>query len=124
MTSIAVDPANADVAYVTVSGYRSGDNGAHVWRTANGGTTWRDISGNLPNAPVNRLVLDPRTPAVLYVASDVGIFSSPNGGTSWQALGSGLPAVPVADLDVLASGSSTVLTAATFGLGMYRLTTP
>ncbi|MCW2504525.1 MAG: hypothetical protein JWO79_2809 [Actinomycetia bacterium] len=124
MTSIAVDPANADVAYVTVSGYRSGDNGAHVWRTANGGTTWRDISGNLPNAPVNRLVLDPRTPAVLYVASDVGIFSSPNGGTSWQALGSGLPAVPVADLDVLASGSSTVLTAATFGLGMYRLTAP
>ncbi|HEY3001655.1 MAG TPA: exo-alpha-sialidase, partial [Kribbellaceae bacterium] len=51
ITSVAVDPTNANLAYVTVSGYRNGDNGAHVWRTADGGSTWRDISGDLPNAP-------------------------------------------------------------------------
>jgi hypothetical protein len=35
-------------------------------------------------------------------------------------VGSGLPLVPIADLDVAASGDTTVLTAATFGLGFYR----
>jgi photosystem II stability/assembly factor-like uncharacterized protein len=124
ITSVAVDPTNANLAYVTVSGYRNGDSGAHVWRTTNGGTTWQDISGNLPNAPVNRLVLDPRNPAVLYVGSDVGVYTSTTGGASWSGVGSGLPTVPVADIDVMASGSSTVLTAATFGLSMYRLTAP
>jgi photosystem II stability/assembly factor-like uncharacterized protein len=124
ITSVAVDRNNADVAYVTVSGYRNGDNAAHVWRTANGGTTWRDISANLPNAPVSRLVIDPRNPAILYVGCDVGVFSSTDTGASWGVVGSGLPAVPIADIDAMASGSGTVLTVATFGLSMYRLTTP
>jgi hypothetical protein len=122
ITRVAVDPASADVAYVTVSGYRNGDPAAHVFRTANGGATWQDISGNLPDAPVNAIVLDPRTPAVRYIASDVGVFSSTNAGATWTPVGTALPAVPVADLDAVAVGATTVLTAATFGLSMYRVT--
>jgi len=45
-------------------------------------------------------------------------------GGTWSRVGSGLPAVPVADLDAAMSGTATVLTAATFGLGMYRTTLP
>ena len=75
ITRIEVDPANADMAYVSVSGYRNGDPGAHVFRTTTGGTSWQDISAGLPDAPVNDLVLDPRNPAVLYAASDVGVFA-------------------------------------------------
>ena len=59
---------------------------------------------------------------MLYVASDVGVFSSADGGASWNVVGTGLPLVPIADIDAVASGSSTVLTAATFGLSMYRIT--
>jgi hypothetical protein len=122
ITQVAVDPTNADVAYVSVSGYRNGDPLAHVFRTANGGATWQDISGDLPDAPVNDLVLDPSDRTTLYVATDVGVFTTTDGRASWAPVGTGLPAVPVADLDAFASGSSTALTAATFGLSMYRVT--
>jgi len=105
-----------------VSGYRNGDPSAHVFLTTNGGTSWVDISGGLPDAPVNDLALDPRNPAVLYAASDVGVFARDATGT-WAPVGTGLPLVPIADLSAVASGTATVLTAATFGLGFYRTTT-
>jgi hypothetical protein len=121
VTRIEVDPGNANTAYVSISGYRNGDPGAHVFKTTNGGTVWQDVSAGLPDAPVNDVVLDPRTPTVLYAATDVGVFSSTSGGP-WSPVGSGLPLVPVADLDAAVSGTTTVLTAATYGLGFYRTT--
>jgi hypothetical protein len=120
ITRVEVDPADPNTAYLSVSGYRNGDPGAHVFKTTNGGTTWQDISAGLPDAPVNDVVLDPRNAAILYAATDVGVFSLTGG--AWTAVGSGLPLVPIADLDAAASGSTTVLTAATYGLGFYRTT--
>jgi hypothetical protein len=123
ITHIDVDPANANIAYLSVSGYRSGDSGAHVFKTTTGGTgssAWQDISAGLPDAPVNDVVLDPRNSGVLYAATDVGVFARTGG--VWARVGSGLPLVPVADLDAVAAGSTTVLTAATYGLGFYRTT--
>jgi hypothetical protein len=69
ITRIVVDPGNAATAYVSVSGFANGDPAAHVFRTTNAGAAWQDISGNLPNAPVNGLVLDPRSPDILYAAT-------------------------------------------------------
>lgn len=120
ITRIAVDPASADIAYVSVSGYRNGDPGAHVFRTADGGTSWTDISAGLPDAPVNDVVLDPRNPAVLYAGTDVGVWARSGGG--WSPVGTGLPLVPIADLEATDNATATVLTAATYGLGMYRTT--
>ena len=121
VTHVEVDPANANTAYVSVSGYRNGDPGAHVFKTTTGGAAWQDISAGLPDAPVNDVVLDPRNPAALYAGTDVGVFARAADGT-WSAVGTGLPLVPVADLDAVASGTTTVLTAGTFGLGFYRTT--
>jgi hypothetical protein len=124
ITRLAVDPGDANIAYVSVSGYTNGDPAAHVFRTTTGGTAWQDISGDLPDAPVNDLVLDPRDAGTVFVASDVGVFSATATGGSWSRVGDGLPAVPVADLEATPAGTATVLTAATFGLGMYRTTLP
>jgi len=68
-------------------------------------------------------VLDPRNPATLYAATDVGVFARSASGT-WSPVGTGLPLVPVADVDAAVSGTTTALTAATFGLGFYRTTAP
>jgi photosystem II stability/assembly factor-like uncharacterized protein len=122
ITRVTVDPTDANTAYVTVSGYRNGDNAPHVLRTTNGGTSWQDISGNLPNAPVNDIVLDPLNRALLYVGTDVGVFTSADGGTTWTALGTGLPQISVADLETAVSAGHTVLTAGTYGLGVYQVT--
>ncbi|GIH03034.1 hypothetical protein Rhe02_11010 [Rhizocola hellebori] len=121
MTRVTVDPTDANLAYVTVSGYTAGDIAPHVFRTTNGGTSWQDISGNLPNAPVNDIVYNPQNRTVLFVATDVGVFTSSDTGVTWTTAGTGLPNVPVLDLDTTVSAGVTQLTAATYGLGMYRV---
>jgi photosystem II stability/assembly factor-like uncharacterized protein len=90
-----------------------------VFHTTDGGTNWTNISGNLPEAPVNDIV---PIGSNLYVATDVGVFSSANGGRKWRAAGARLPNVPVTDLEYRAA--SNALYAATFGRGMYILTLP
>ncbi|CRK56082.1 Glycosyl hydrolase, BNR repeat precursor [Alloactinosynnema sp. L-07] len=121
MTRVTVDPTDANLAYITVSGYRNGSSAAQVFRTTNGGSTYQAISGNLPDAPVNDIVLDPQNRNILYVGTDVGAFTSTNGGANWSPVGTGMPLVPVTDLEPSVSAGQTVLTAATYGLGIYQI---
>lgn len=77
VTRITVGPLDASTAYVTLSGFSGfGDNQGNVFKTGNRGTNWTDISGNLPNIPVNDIVIDPNLAATAYVATDVGVFST------------------------------------------------
>jgi photosystem II stability/assembly factor-like uncharacterized protein len=119
ITRVAIDPADAQVGYVAYSGYRSGDDAATLLRTDDGGATWTDISGDLPRAPVNDVVVIGED---LAVASDVGVFLSRDAGATWLRLGGNLPAVPVMDLR-FHQGTNT-LTAATFGHGIQRIDVP
>ncbi|MDQ3991996.1 MAG: glycosyl hydrolase, partial [Actinomycetota bacterium] len=120
VTRVAVDPADADLAYATFSGFRAGNDTPHVVRTTDGGTTWTDVSGNLPAAPVNDVVVVGGDR--LAVATDVGVFLTADGGATWLRAGAGLPAVPVLDLHYHAGINA--FTAATFGHGIQRLRLP
>ncbi|MGH2750154.1 MAG: WD40/YVTN/BNR-like repeat-containing protein [Actinomycetota bacterium] len=119
VTRVVVDPDDEELAYATFSGFRSGDDEAHVFQTTNGGESWIDISGNLPNAPVNDLVTTGRT---LFVSSDVGVFMSRNGGRSWLTLGNNLPLVPSTDLRIHEPSNRLFLS--TFGRGVYSIELP
>jgi hypothetical protein len=114
ITDIAVKNSAPNVAWVTLSGYNTG----HVFVTQNYGASWTNISGNLPNAPVNGINVDSRTsPSTLYVATDVGVFSSTNGGTTWANVSGTLPHTVVSD--VLLDQASNTLIVATHGRGMF-----
>jgi uncharacterized protein (TIGR03437 family) len=120
VTQLTVEPANPAAAYVTFSGYSyDGDTQGHVFRTINAGATWTDISGNLPNVPANDIVIDPDLPTTLYVATDVGVFSTSDGGNTWFTLGTGLPRVSVTGLRL--HRPTRVLRAGTFGRSMWDL---
>jgi len=119
VTRVTIDPGDASVAYATFSGFRTADHAPYVARTGDGGTTWTDVSGNLPKAPVNDLIV---RGSALFVATDVGVYRSTDGGATWLTVGTGLPNVPVTDIEV---GSATnVLVAATFGRGMWTVPLP
>jgi hypothetical protein len=121
VNSIVVDPTNSDHAFVAFSGYREGDDSANVWTTTDGGAKWSNISGNLPNAPVEMLAYD--QPAdQLFAAEDLGLFFLKNGKRNWSRLGTGLPLAPI--LDVQLSGDRHTIFAATFGRSVWKLALP
>ena len=123
MTQVAVDPHISTTAYLTQSGF-NGFNGnfAHVARTTDGGLTWNDITGNLPNIPVNAIVIDPVLANTYYVATDIGVFRTQNGGASWSPLGAGLPRVTV--LGVTLHNPTRTLRASTHGRSMWDIHVP
>ena len=117
VTRVMVDPRVETTAYVTFSGLREDIPLPHVFKTTDAGQSWTDISGNLPEAPVNDIIPDPVQPGLLYVATDVGIFYSVDGGAIWMPLGEGVPRVPITDLSL--HDPSRKLVAATYGRSMY-----
>jgi len=119
VTRVAVDPTNANVAYATFSGLKWNSPQPHVFRTPDMGATWQDVSGNLPDAPVNTIVVDPTYPHFLYAGTDVGAYYSSTFGRQWQALGEGMPLVSVYDLAFHAPRR--LLVAGTHGRSMYAL---
>ncbi len=100
VTRVAVDPTDANLAYVTFSGLKWRDPQPHVFRTTDMGLTWENISNNLPDAPINIIVVDPLYPNLLYVGTDVSAYYSSDYGKRWQPLGRGLPMVTVYDIVV------------------------
>ena len=116
-TRIATDPNNPSTAFATFSGFSSGNK---VFKTTNFGVNWTNISSNLPNIPVNCLVVNPSDANNLFVGTDLGVFSTVNGGSSWAQDNNGLANVSVADLDYRLSDNK--LFAATHGRSMFSTT--
>ncbi len=122
VTSIAADPHDAATVYITLSGFRYDEVGAHVFKSDNLGETWTDISTTLPDIPVNDIIVDPMEAGLLYIATDVGVYISFNDGDNWEVLGENLPLVPVTDIDLHAP--SRKLAAATYGRSIFTYSLP
>ncbi len=118
VTKIISATADGQTAYVAFAGYL-GLPSEHVFRTTNGGTTWTNISSNLPDVPVLAMAIDPNDPTDLFIGTDVGVFRSTNAGASWSSFNAGLPNVPVYDLKFHAGTND--LWAATYGRGVFRI---
>ncbi len=126
VNDIVVDPQNPNAAYVSYSGFdESGSGRGHVFRTLNAGGSWQDISGNLPDVPVNSLLIDPDSVGVgpnrvIYAGTDVGVYRvTLDGSTNWQTFGVGLPPVVVNRLAY--NATTRQLLAATYGRGIWAI---
>ncbi|MCB9465884.1 MAG: hypothetical protein H6682_19490 [Candidatus Eisenbacteria bacterium] len=117
-TQIAAHPADSARAFVTLSGYGTG---VHVLTTGNDGATWFDRTTNLPDVPVNAIAI-PQDHHAVYVATDVGVYSTTNQGDSWEPYGTDLPFAIVTDLEI--HEASGVLVASTFGRGAWVVNLP
>ena len=122
IAQIAVDRSDYRTAYLAYDGFSDATpkNPGHVFKTTDGGQSWTDISGNLPDTSVNSVILDPSYPNTLYVGTDAGSFVTYNGGTDWSALGTGgIPNVGVWQLDL--DPAHRILAAGTHGRGAFQL---
>jgi photosystem II stability/assembly factor-like uncharacterized protein len=115
ITYLAVDPLNAQKIWQTRSGYTSGDK---VWYSSNGGTSWTNFSGTLPNIPVNCIVYENGTNDGLYIGTDLGVYYRNASMSDWIPYNNGLPNVVVNELEI--SYNNNKLWAATFGRGLWN----
>jgi photosystem II stability/assembly factor-like uncharacterized protein len=122
VTRVTVDPYDAATAYVTHSGYTDGSSLPHIHRTTDYGANWQSIQGNLPDAPITDVIIDPHDDSTLFIGSDFGVYYTEDLGTSWAPLGTGMPIVPVHDL-AFHSGTR-ILAAGTHGRSMYKIAVP
>jgi uncharacterized repeat protein (TIGR01451 family) len=121
VTQFAVDPSNYRIAYASYAGFNAAtpSKSGHVFKTTDGGQTWTNISGNLPDSPVNSVILDPSYANTLYVGTDVGPFATFDGGATWSALGAGFPIVAIWQLDL--DASHRLMAAGTHGRGAFSI---
>ena len=115
---MTVDPANPAHVYAIFNGFSRrwipGGGTGVVFESQNGGASWTDVTGNLPDAPGDALVI---AGSRLVLATDVGVFTAAVGGTQWTRLGVGLPNASTNDISLAPDGRT--LVAATHGpLGM------
>ena len=104
--------------YLTLNGYRWDDFSPYVYMSDDYGTSWQDISSNLPLSSVNVIKEDPENPAILYLGTDNGAYTSFDNGASWNPFYEGLPNVAVHDLTIQARERHLLL--GTHGRSIYR----
>jgi hypothetical protein len=92
---LAVHPADGSTIYAgSLSTTRSQPGGCGVWKTRDGGNTWRPIADNLPSLQVGDIAIDPTSPSRVYAATlnqqraGNGLYRSENGGSSWTRISS------------------------------------
>lgn len=126
ISGLAVDLADPSgrTAYVGFNGFSRrwtegpGAGRGHIWKTADGGATWTDVSGNLPDVPVNDILF---SRGKLVVGTDLGVVVSGDGGATWSRLGSNLPYTVAIDVHLGPDGK---LYAATHGRGIWSIAQP
>lgn len=107
-------------AYATFERKFMDDLKPYVFRTTDCGTSWTNISGNLPDgAYLQVLREDPKNPDVLYAGTETGLYVSVVGGNDWFRLGGTLPAVPVHE--VIVHSRENDLIVATHARGIFIL---
>jgi hypothetical protein len=127
VSKVVVDKNDADgsTAYAVFNGFsRTWTDGpgagiGHLWKTTDGGGTWSNVSGNLPDVPADDLVVT--AAGSLVLATDLGVLVSTDGGAHWMRLGANHPYVTVMRLHVSPDGN---VYSATYGRGIWKILPP
>ena len=117
VTRVQASPTTPNEVYVTFSGYRFGEDDGHVFMSADNGSTWIDLSNNIPDIPVSDIEIDGFDN--LYLATDVGVLASSDQGVTWAPIGDNMPSVVVTDLHL--DENSGFLFAGTYGRSSYKI---
>ena len=98
-----------------MSGYTAGQK---VYASRDGGATWTNYSGTLPNIPANCIKYVNQSNEALYIGMDVGVYYTDSTMSDWVLYNNNLPNVVIDDLDI--SYSTNKIKAATFGRGLWE----
>jgi photosystem II stability/assembly factor-like uncharacterized protein len=138
---IVIDPTDANVVYIAAQGHLWGPNVERgVFKTTDGGQTWKKVLFVDENSGATDLVIDPVNPQTLYAATyqrqrrtwgfngggpGSGIHRTTDGGATWTKLTNGLPAGDKGRISLSLYASDPKVVYATIearapGSGIYR----
>jgi len=122
------------IGYAAVGGFNDNTPGfpGHVFRvvctmttTPCDGFTWTDKSGNLPNIPIDSIIVNPNYPIQVFAGSDFGLYYTDDitaNSPVWYRFNNGLPNVMIWDMSV--DRGSTTLALWTRSRGAYAWPLP
>jgi photosystem II stability/assembly factor-like uncharacterized protein len=87
-----------NTAYVAVNRIRCDDQTPHIYRTTDGGATWKKIITGLPNEPINAVREDAVRKGLLFAGSENAVYVSFDAGEHWQSLQLNMPSTSIRDL--------------------------
>lgn len=115
IADILTHPRSPDTVYLV--------QGTDVYRSADTGSTWVNISGTLPDVMMNTIVFDATSREGLYLGGDAGVYFYDDVAQDWVLFFDGLPAnVPVRELEIYYGNHSDEhrIRAATYGRGLWE----
>ena len=95
-----MDASHTDknTAYAAVNRIRLDDQHPHIYRTRDGGKTWKEIVNGLPDDPINVVKEDHQCKGLLFAGSERAAYVSFDDGEHWQSLRMNMPATSIRDL--------------------------
>jgi len=128
ITSIEVHNSNSNIVWVTTSGVNfngpsSGFTGGGVFKSIDGGSTFTDITDNLPNEAKFVVRHHPFTNNnSIYVGTALGVYHRNDDTNTWEVFSTNLPNVTVSDLEI--NPFDNTITAATYGRSVWQSSIP
>jgi hypothetical protein len=119
LTYLAINNTDPLKIWATFSGYSSG---YKVYYSTNGGSSWTNVSGSLPNVPANCIVYQNSYNNRVYVGTDIGVYYRDDNTTDWQSFNTNLPNVVIGELEIHYGTSK--IRAATYGRGLWEAEIP
>jgi photosystem II stability/assembly factor-like uncharacterized protein len=87
-----------EVAYAAVNRIRLDDQKPHIYKTVDGGKTWKEIVSGLSTDPINSVKEDPQTKGLLFAGAERFVNVSLDDGDHWQSVKLNMPMTSIRDL--------------------------
>ena len=93
---VSIDPSNTQIIYASTWEFRrlpylfnSGGNGSGMYKSTDGGKTWKELTNGLPPKPFGRIAftLAPSAPnnlVAIVESKETGLYISADGGETWK----------------------------------------